>query len=187
MQVYGGDGRVVASAPGRGASPADACGGGRRAAVAPPAFGVATRSRGSRVWPAQARGTPLAVAVAEPLDRRDRALDRLRELLLIVGPLALILATYAGYQVAGAALGPVERMRIRAEQITERDTAERLPVPATNDEIEALGRTLNELLARLDGALVRERRLLADASHELRTPLAVLLAEVQVALGASVT
>ena len=86
------------------------------------------------------------MAVAEPLDRRDQALDRLAELLLIVGPFALVLATYAGYQVAGAALGPVERMRARAEQITERDTAERLPVPATNDEIEALGNTLNALL-----------------------------------------
>jgi signal transduction histidine kinase len=131
---------------------------------------------------AHAFGGPLAVAVAEPLDRRDQALDRLAELLLIVGPFALILATYAGYQVAGAALGPVERMRARAEQITARDTAERLPVPATNDEIEALGNTLNELLARLDEALGRERRLLSEASHELRTPLTVLLTEVQVAL-----
>ena len=126
--------------------------------------------------------TPLVVAVAEPLEGRDHALNRLAELLLIVGPLALLLATYAGYQVAGAALGPVERMRARAEQITERNTAERLPVPPTNDEIAALGRTLNALLARLDGALGRERRLLSDASHELRTPLSVLLAEVQVAL-----
>src|SRR6185437_7460690 len=131
---------------------------------------------------AHAAGGPVVVAVAEPLVRRDHALDRLAELLLIVGPLALALATYAGYQVAGAALRPVERMRARAEQITERNTAERLPVPATSDEIEALGRTLNQLLGRLEGALERERRLLSDASHELRTPLSVLLAEVQVAL-----
>jgi len=131
---------------------------------------------------AHAFGGTLAVAVAEPLDRRDQALDRLAELLLIVGPFALVLATYAGYQVAGAALGPVERMRARAEQITERDTAERLPVPATHDEIEALGNTLNALLGRLDEAVTRERRLLSEASHELRTPLTVLLTEVQVAL-----
>jgi signal transduction histidine kinase len=122
------------------------------------------------------------VAVGEPLPRRDRALFRLRQLLLITAPLALLLATYAGYQVAGAALRPVERMRARAARITERDTTERLPVPATGDEIEALGRTLNQLLERLDAALVRERRLLSDASHELRTPLTVLRTEVQLAL-----
>jgi heavy metal sensor kinase len=125
---------------------------------------------------------PVAIAVGEPLARTDSSLDRLRDLLLIAGPLALLLATYAGYQVARAALRPVERMRARAEQITEHDTAERLPVPATSDEIEALGRTLNELLERLDAALRRERRLLSDASHELRTPLSVLRTEVQLAL-----
>jgi signal transduction histidine kinase len=101
---------------------------------------------------------------------------------MIAGPLALLLSTYAGYQVAGAALRPVDRMRLRAQNITDRDTSERLPVPATSDEIEALGHTLNELLSRLDTALRRERRLLSDASHELRTPLAVLHAEVQLAL-----
>jgi len=129
-----------------------------------------------------AAGASVVVAVGDPLARRDRALQRLRELLAIAAPLALLLASYAGYQVAGAALRPVERMRTRAERITEHDTAQRLPVPATRDEIEALGNTLNELLARLDAALARERRMLSDASHELRTPLAVLRTEVQVAL-----
>jgi two-component system OmpR family sensor kinase len=127
-------------------------------------------------------GSAVVVAVGDPLARRDESLERLRELLIIAAPLALLLASYAGYQVAGAALRPVERMRVGAERITERDTAQRLPVPASHDEIEALGHTLNELLARLDAALARERRLLSDASHELRTPLAVLRAEVQVAL-----
>jgi two-component system OmpR family sensor kinase len=127
-------------------------------------------------------GIRVVVAVGEPLGRRDRALAHLRDLLLIAAPLALLLASYAGYQVARAALRPVERMRSRAEQITEHETAQRLPVPASRDEIAALGHTLNDLLARLDAALARERRLLSDASHELRTPLAVLRTEVQLAL-----
>jgi signal transduction histidine kinase len=184
-QVYDSRGALVATTPALGRARLLTAAEARRAArghlrlrrVDTPEGATSVRARA-----ADAFGGRLEVAVAEPLDRRDRALDRLGELLLIVGPLALLLATYAGYQVAGAALRPVERMRVRAAQITERDTAERLPVPETSDEIEALGRTLNELLARLDGALVRERRLLSDASHELRTPLAVLLAEVQVTL-----
>jgi two-component system, OmpR family, sensor kinase len=141
-----------------------------------------TSAGAARVAAGRARGPSLVVAVGEPLARRDEALDRLRDLLFIAGPLALLLATYAGYQVAGAALRPVERMRARAERVTEHDSSERLPVPETNDEIEALGLTLNELLGRLDAALARERRLLSDASHELRTPLAVLRTEVQLAL-----
>jgi heavy metal sensor kinase len=136
-----------------------------------------------RAVPASAGdGEPVVIVVGEPLARSDSSLDRLRDLLLIAGPLALLLATYAGYQVARAALRPVERMRVRAEQITEHDTTDRLPVPGTSDEIEALGHTFNELLGRLDAALGRERRLLSDASHELRTPLSVLRTEVQLAL-----
>jgi heavy metal sensor kinase len=136
-----------------------------------------------RAVPASAGdGEPVVIVVGEPLARSDSSLDRLRDLLLIAGPLALLLATYAGYQGARAALRPVERMRVRAEQITEHDTTDRLPVPGTSDEIEALGHTFNELLGRLDAALGRERRLLSDASHELRTPLSVLRTEVQLAL-----
>jgi two-component system OmpR family sensor kinase len=143
-----------------------------------PAGDVRVLVRGAR----SAAGRPVVAAVGNSLANRDAALDRLRTLLLLVGPLALLLASYAGYQVAGAALRPVERMRRRAEQITEHDAAERLPVPSTGDEIEALGRTLNEMLERLDAALARERRLLSDASHELRTPLTVLRTGIQVAL-----
>jgi signal transduction histidine kinase len=183
VQVYRADGRLLGSSRGirgiRFLTPAQvrrAAGGRIRIARADTPVGE------TRVEAGRAAVAPLVVAVGELLKRRDHALDRLRELLLIVFPLALLLATYAGYQVAGAALGPVERMRARAAQVTERDTSERLPVPETHDEIEALGRTLNDLLARLDSALGRERRLLSDASHELRTPLSVLRTEVELAL-----
>jgi signal transduction histidine kinase len=106
----------------------------------------------------------------------------LQTLLLIAGPLALVLASIAGYEVAGAALRPVERMRAEAEQITERRLSDRLAVPVARDEVGALGRTLNALLDRVERAVARERRLVSDASHELRTPLTTLRAEVDLAL-----
>lgn len=185
-QVYGDGGRLLAStrrlAGDRALSRAEA----RRAAHGPVRIDRRDTAVGDvrfRAVPARtAAGTPVVLTVGQALAPTDRALDHLRELLLIAAPLALLLASYAGYQVAGAALRPVERMRSRAEQITEHETAQRLPVPVSHDEIEALGRTLNDLLARLDEALARERRLLSDASHELRTPLAVLRTEAQVAL-----
>ena len=184
-QVYDDGGRLLASTP-PGRAPFLSAGQVRQARQRPlqlervESEGDAVRVRAGAA--SSSDDQALVVAVGEDLDRRDSSLERLRELLFIGGPLALLLATYAGYQVARAALRPVDRMRLRAEQITERDTAERLPVPRTRDEIEALGRTLNDLLERLDAALGRERRLLSDASHELRTPLAVLRTEVQLAL-----
>jgi two-component system, OmpR family, sensor kinase len=184
-QLFDARGNVVASTRRLGQArlltPAEArvagAGGARRSRVNTPAGPARVVAR-----PVNSAGRQLTVAVAESLRGRDQELGRLRDLLFIIGPFALLLATWAGYQVAGAALLPVERMRRRVQGITERDTGERLPVPATRDEIEALGRTLNELLERLDAALRRERRMVADASHELRTPLTVLRAEVQLAL-----
>jgi signal transduction histidine kinase len=105
-----------------------------------------------------------------------------RNELLIAGPIALLLASAAGYLLAGFALRPVESMRRRAATISAETPGERLPVPPTGDELERLGETLNQMLDRLEGALERERGFVADAGHELRTPLTILRTELELAL-----
>jgi signal transduction histidine kinase len=84
--------------------------------------------------------------------------------------------------VASGALRPVEAMRRKADDITEEDPGERLPVGTADDEITRLGTTLNGMLTRLERAVERERAFVADASHELRTPLAILKTEIELAL-----
>ena len=132
--------------------------------------------------PVRARGETLIVVVGEIVDDRRDALRRLGTLLLVGGPIALLLASLAGYGVAAGALRPVEAMRRRAAAIQAARTGERLPVPPSKDEIARLGETLNEMLDRLAAASERERGFVADASHELRTPLSILKAELDVAL-----
>ena len=116
------------------------------------------------------------------LGDRDEAVAALRTQLLVAGPLALLLASLAGYGLATAALRPVEAMRRRADEISAETSGRRLPVPAADDEVARLALTLNRMLDRLDAGIERERRFVADASHELRTPLALLRAELEVAL-----
>jgi signal transduction histidine kinase len=132
--------------------------------------------------PATIGGRPMVVVVGSSLGVRDDALDGLREQLLIGGPLVLLLASLAGYGLAAAALGPVESMRRRAAAISATRPGQRLPIPRARDEVRRLSETLNEMLARLEAALARERRLVSDASHELRTPLSILRAELELAL-----
>jgi signal transduction histidine kinase len=124
----------------------------------------------------------LVVAVGSSLGDRNDALDGLAALFLIGGPVALLLASLVGYLAAGAALRPVEEMRKRAAAISAREPEERLPIPPAKDQLQRLGLTLNEMLARIDATLERERRFVDDASHELRTPLTLHKTELELAL-----
>ena len=147
---------------------------------------------------AAARGKPepereRVLLLVEPVDEgflvvgtsrqdADEALVTLQNQLLIAGPLALAAAGGLGYLVAGAGLRPIERMRSRAATISARSAGERLPVPEADDELRRLALTLNAMIGRLDDALQRERRFVADASHDLRTPLALMRTEIELAL-----
>jgi signal transduction histidine kinase len=134
-----------------------------------------------RVIAVPAKDTRGAVVVARSLAPREEALDRLLRELLVAGPLALLLASLAGYGLAAAALRPVELMRRRAAAFTL-DSPRSLPVPPGGDELSRLALTLNDMLSRLQAAFEHERRFVADASHELRTPLALLRTELELAL-----
>jgi heavy metal sensor kinase len=122
------------------------------------------------------------LVVGATRENRAEILRSLRTAFLIGGPLALLLASLGGYALAGAALRPIEAMRRRAAEISSSSLDERLPVPEAGDEVARLGATLNEMLARIEGGLARERRFVADASHQLRTPLSLLKTELELAL-----
>lgn len=179
-QILSADGDVLESTPGVTA-----------AAIRPGDVRVArfedTSARTvEEVVPARVLLVPLddgrVLVVGASAEDQEEALARLAALLLIGGPAALALVVIVVWLIVGAALRPVEAMRSEAAAISASEPDRRLPVGQTDDELARLGRTLNEMLDRLQRALERERRFVDDASHELRTPLANLKAELDLSI-----
>src|SRR4051794_30531032 len=127
---------------------------------------------------------PRAVVAAESIATVDRSVQRLLTLLLLVCPVAIAVTAAGGWWLARRALAPIGRLTTDAGRIGMDRLADRLPVPATGDEVARLATTLNTMLARIETGVDEQRRLVADASHELRTPLAAMRAELDVSLRA---
>src|SRR5680860_1182882 len=132
--------------------------------------------------PVDAQDLRLTVVVGTSLESRDQTLSSLLAQLLLGGPIALLLTSLLAYALASAALRPVESMRREASAISAAEPGRRLPVPPARDELARLSTTLNDMLARLEAAIARERSFVSDASHELRTPLSLLKTELELAL-----
>jgi heavy metal sensor kinase len=102
---------------------------------------------------------------------------------LIAGlPIALGLAGFAGYFLAGRALSPIERMARRAHEINGDDLQARLAVENPADELGLLAQAFNETLGRLERSFEQLRRFTSDAAHELRTPLMAIRSVGEVGL-----
>ena len=121
-----------------------------------------------------------AVLVASSTTDIEQTLHRLGLLLLLSGLLAAGVGGAAAAVLTRRGLGPLARVSSAAAEIERTgDASRRLPDPHADGEVAELTRTLNQMLAALDAARLRERRFLADASHELRTPVTSLAGNVE--------
>jgi signal transduction histidine kinase len=125
---------------------------------------------------------PVFVYAGASLESVD---DGMEDVPLIVAGVILVLILLVGsttWLLVGRTLEPVEAIRRQVTEISAAALDRRVPVPATNDEIGRLARTMNEMLDRLDTAARRQGSFVANASHELRSPLAAIRAQLEVAL-----
>jgi two-component system sensor histidine kinase MprB len=121
-----------------------------------------------------------ALQISRPLDEVDNALERIRRWLIIVALVGVGIAAALGAVVARAALAPVRRLTLTAEEVTEtRDLSRRIDERGS-DELARLASSFNTMLAALEASARSQRQLVSDASHELRTPLTSIRTNVEV-------
>ncbi|MCK9425628.1 MAG: HAMP domain-containing histidine kinase [Ignavibacteriaceae bacterium] len=120
------------------------------------------------------------ILIAVPLKEATMVLNKLLVVLVVAYPIFLIALFTISRSIAGKTIEPIHEVIATAEKITKENLSERIPLPKHKDEIYLLSKNINELLSRLEEALLREKQFTADASHELRTPLSVIQGTLEV-------
>lgn len=133
-------------------------------------------------YPIQAGGRSYSVQTGLAMNKSMALLNGFAVDLLLLTPAIFLMAALGGHWMSRKALGPIALLAAEARRINERNLDTRLPVPAAEDEIADLSRTLNQMLERIDRAFASVRAFTGNASHELRTPISLLRAEIEVAL-----
>jgi heavy metal sensor kinase len=127
-------------------------------------------------------GKLYTIQVAVPTQELLQGLTAFTWALMLLVPAVLAGAAVGGFWMSRRALLPVDQITATARSIGEKNLAHRLPVPNTNDELQRLSETLNEMLERIESAFRRVTQFTADASHELRTPVALMRTTSELAL-----
>ncbi len=182
VQVWGADGKLMASSPSIGmlVSPLDPLG--LKAGV--------TIYQDSYVEGAHLRvlSVPLKLGdrfmgvlqVGTSLNFVDLTRTNLLSTLASISALAVFLAALASWVALGRALSPLDSIRETVDQINRADDlSRRIPYQGNlDDEIGNLVVSFNQTLERLESLFNSQQRFLADVSHELRTPLTVIKGSV---------
>jgi heavy metal sensor kinase len=122
------------------------------------------------------------IQIATPLNVLLGAFIRLKTIMFLLLPLTVFLTGVVGAFFAKLVLRPVEAMIRTAHQITAEKLDSRIHVPDTNDEIQQLAETFNEMLERLSRAFSFQQQFIQDVAHELKTPLTILKGDLEVTL-----
>ncbi|MBU9889734.1 MAG: HAMP domain-containing histidine kinase [Candidatus Omnitrophica bacterium] len=129
------------------------------------------------------RGRPFfIIQTAKRLSEIDQTLARLARIYIVIIPIGVAAACFAGWFLSKRFLNPVDQMIRQARKITAAYLQDRLPRTQTRDELDRLAETLNEMIDRLEASTRAVQEFSSNVSHEFKTPLAIIRGEIDLAL-----
>lgn len=122
------------------------------------------------------------IAVAALDEDGSLRLSELKQLLLLsllIGTLATLII---GYIFSSQLVRPIKEIITKVNDISSHNLSKRLDAGNSQDELNQLAKTFNDLLNRLQESFTTQRRFISNASHELSTPLTSISSQLQVTL-----
>ena len=132
-------------------------------------------------------GDGIVVAIAAFDKDGFTQLGRLRRIFLLSLLIGSATSLLAGHFFSKQLLKPVAQMIREVNEISSHNLSNRLKSGKTQDELNQLANTFNDLLDRLQEYFTAQRRFISNASHELSTPLTSISSQLEVTLQRSRT
>ena len=113
------------------------------------------------------QGQQYLLQLGFPLGPIYDSMEQFVIVLAIWTPAVLALALLGGWLMARRTLRPVGEIAAAARQITASNLALRIGVRGSNDELDQLAATFNQMIARLEHSFDQIRQFTANVSHEI--------------------
>jgi heavy metal sensor kinase len=147
---------------------------------------IPNRSEEVRILYARISATTIA-QVGQAMETQSRFVEAFKKIFFATMTLLIAVAAAVGWFMARRAVSGVEAVTRTARKISEGSLQERVPVKATDDEIDQLATTFNQMLDRIQVLVTEIKEMNDNIAHDLRTPIARIrgLAEVTLTTGKS--
>jgi len=182
IQVWGPDGKLIATSPSIGAltKPLDPIGLKAGSPIYEDSYLDGAHLRVLSVPLVLGERAIGTLQVGASLSVVDATRTNLLSMMAMIAVFAVLLAGLGSWVILGRALFPLEAITETVDQINRADDlSRRIPYQEqTEDEMGELVVSFNQTLERLESLFTSQQRFLADVSHELRTPLTVIKGNV---------
>lgn len=109
-------------------------------------------------------------------------LKQLKKIFVISLFVGMVIALIAGHFFSSQLLKPVAQIIREVNDISSHNLSHRIKAGASQDELNQLANTFNDLLDRLQEYFNAQRRFISNASHELSTPLTSISSQLEVTM-----
>ena len=126
-------------------------------------------------------GDFIVITAAENYFEINQAENLIKTLLFAMG-IASLLLLYIAIYFSKNIFKPISAITEKVKEISSENLHLRLNENNTNDELNQLTMTFNDMLDRIETSFETQNNFISNASHELRTPLTAIIGETDVVL-----